>query len=83
MPYAQCTNRHQKCVTLFTLVCIEVRTQTVATASLACDHTFMKRDSDALMRECAPNMITIMFRYVSCIRLCTYAYAYACEQAAQ
>ena len=64
MPQVQPSKKRKKCITLVALVCDNMEIQrTLPQILIGNYHTFLKRDIEAVMRECAPNMIVI--RYVS------------------
>lgn len=64
MPQVQPSKKRKTCITLVALVCNSIEIQRTLPQILIGNYrTFLKRDIEAVMRECAPNMIVI--RYVS------------------
>ena len=54
--------KRKKCITLVALVCNDIEVQRALPQILiGNNHTFLKRDIEAVMRECAPNMIVIRY----------------------
>ena len=62
MPQVHPSKKRKKCITLVALVCNDINVQRSLPQILIGNyHTFLKRGIEAVMRECAPNMIVIRY----------------------
>ena len=78
MPQIQLTNKRRKCITLVALICDHAEIQRLLPQVLIANHhTFLKRELDALARECTPNMILVRHAVITA---CLNAYKCLCRQ---
>ena len=76
MPQVHPSKRRKKCITLVALVCNDMDVQRSLPQILIGNyHTFLKREVEAVIRECAPNMIVIRH---DGLKLCSRAFVLVC-----